>query len=98
MSKKEIIKFINTQVLPKKASKTWQAGDADGKELITIVQSWRRKNGFPEDMTATVTNGFLFINGTPAGRIANADTKAYGYSKKDISLEGRILARQEMEY
>lgn len=98
MSKKDIIQFINTQVLPKKASKTWQAGDADGKELMTIVQSWRRKNGFPEEMTAEVANGFLFINGTPAGRIASADTKAYKYSKKDVSLEGRILARQETEY
>ena len=63
-------------------------------EMIHIVESWRRANGFPQMLAVRVDDGFLFLNEAPVTRIA-AKLPRVAYSAGAAYWEGRILARQE---
>lgn len=89
MNRKQIIDFCNNQVFPL-VKYPWSV---DCWETVRTVERWRRGHGWPETMTARVENGFLFLNGSKAGRIAYYNAPAPAYSGPDY--EELILARQE---
>lgn len=65
-------------------------------EIAKVVSEWRRNHGYPKEMTATVVDGFLFINGIAAGRIAPKPLNP-AFSEGAYYWEGRILERQESD-
>lgn len=89
MNRKMIVDFCNREIFPQ--VRTFQKGDL--LETVKLVTDWRRKNGWPKEMTAKVDDGFLFINGSKVGRIAPKEPKA-AFSAAAYYWEGRILERQ----
>lgn len=86
MNRKEVIAFCNTAVFPAAAG----AAGLDPIETVRTVEKWRRKNGYPDTMTAEIENGFLFLNGSPAGRIAQK-TPGIEISEKAAYYEGKCI-------
>ena len=94
MDRKELIDFCNNEVFTKVSFP--ESLDMKCKEVLKLVQKWRRENSFPTVMIPTVSNNYLYINEKPVGRIAPAPAKAR-FSERADYYEGRILARQERE-
>ena len=92
MTRKQIIEFCNKEVFPEVQHPMAQFMDMI--EVIGMVTNWRRANGYPKTMHATVEDGFLWINENQVGRIAPKAPKL-PYSETAAYWEGRILARQE---
>lgn len=102
MNRKYILSVVNDQILPQ-INNRWSWGDiTPGKELIKIVQDYRRdciKAGTArkdDQIKATVINGFLYLDNKPITRIAPRDP-APAFDEYSYYIEGKILARQEME-
>ena len=94
MTRKDIIEFVRAEICPQVSlNKVGSIAffSFNFRETIALIESWRRKNNFPQHMTATVENGFLFINGKPAGRITAAPQHFY----ENDTYEEKILATQE---
>lgn len=67
-NRKKIITFCNEQIFP--YVKTWTGCKGELFDVVKTVEKFRRENGYPKEMTAKVVDGFLYINGLKAGRIA----------------------------
>lgn len=91
-NRKKIIDFCNEQIFPN--VKIWTGFKGEMMEVVQLVSKFRREHGFPENMTATVNDGFLYINNLPVGRIAPKAPKA-SWNAEAQYWEGCILARQE---
>ncbi len=92
-NRKKIIDFCIEQIFPN--VKTWTGFKGEMMEIVKMVSDFRRKNNFPENMTAKVNDGFLYINNISVGRIAPKMPRAYAYSARADYWEGRVLAQQE---
>ncbi len=95
MSRKDIIAFIQNDICPQiSLDKVGAVAffSFDFKAIIRLIERWRRHHNFPQHLTAQVDNGFLFINGSPAGRITAAPQTVY---PENDYYEGRILAMHE---
>lgn len=88
-SRKDIISFCNEEVFPLVKSGSLVVKSI---EAAKIVEKFRRENDFPKTMTPVISNGFLYINGKPAGRIGLMEPKV-NYSHRAAYYEGRILSR-----
>lgn len=95
-NRKEIINFCNKQVFP--FVETWTGLSGELWEVVNMVHIFRRKNGYPEEMSAVVDDGFLFINDLPVGRIAPKSPTGIYDTAAAAYWENRILARQERYY
>ena len=96
MNRKQIIDFCNTEIFPQVDVRAWAGNKEELWYVVYVVEGFRRENGFPEEMTAMVDDGFLYLNGKPVERIARAlNRPAYAWSEGAEYWEGRILARQE---
>ena len=100
MNRKDIIAVVNDQILPQ-INKVWSWRDiAPAKELVNIVQNYRRdciKAGTAkkdDHIKATVKNGFLYLDNKPITRIAPKDP-APAFNEITDYWENKILARQE---
>ena len=103
MNRKDIIAVVNDQILPQ-INSCWNWRDiAPAKELVKIVQNYRRdciKAGTAkkdDTIKATVKNGFLYLDDKPIKRIAPKDP-APVFDEVAYYWEGKILARQEKYY
>lgn len=94
MDRKALIDFCNNEVFTKVNFP--EAFYMNCKEVIKMVQAWRRENSFPAVMIPTVSNNYLYINNKPVGRIAPAKSRPC-FDEMAYYYEGRILARQERE-
>ena len=94
-NRKEVINFCNEQIFPN--VKNWLDFKGELWAVVEMVHKFRRENSFPEEMTARVDDGFLFINDLPVGRIAPR-TPRVAYNHGEAYWENRILARQETYY
>ena len=90
MNRKQIIEFCKEKVFPLVPFP--QASGMDCFEVVRMVGSWRAKNGWPDHMEARVDDGFLFINGTGAGRIAPKAPKVK-FCERAYYWEGKCLAK-----
>ena len=91
-NRKNTIAVINHAWSQVDLSVSWTLPKA--AEMIHIVEGWRRRSGYPQEVTARVEDGFLFLNDQPVERIA-AKLPRVAYSAEAAYWEGRILARQE---
>lgn len=89
MNRKQVIDFCNADIFPL-IKNPWIT---DCRETALTVERWRRAHGWPATMAAQVVNGFLFLNGSKAGRIAYYNTPRPAYNGPDY--EELILAEQE---
>lgn len=89
MNRKQIIDFCNNQIFPL-VKYPWSV---DCWETVRTVERWRRENNYPGNMETMLFNGFLYLNGSKAGRIAYYNRPQESYSGPDY--EELILARQE---
>lgn len=103
MNRRQIIDFINNDILPQ-INPCWTWSETiSAKELIKLVSDFRSaqiKAGIAridDKLTAKVTNGFLYINDKPIKRIAPLDPKP-AFNERSYYIEGHILARQEALY
>lgn len=103
MNRKQIIDFINNDILPQiNSAYTWQ-DITSGKELIKIVCDFRkdqikqRKAHINDTYKSKVIDGFLYINDIPVKRIAPKDPRP-AWNEAAYYYEGKILARQEAVY
>lgn len=92
MNRKQIIDFCNDSIFPHIGIK--ESFFVNCKEVIRIVTIWRRENNYPATMTASVDDGFLFLNQEPVARIAPKKPRT-AFNEEVYQAEGRILARQE---
>jgi hypothetical protein len=92
MNRKEMIQYVNENVLPQidcrytDKDTPWNA--------IRLIEKYRIDKPMNIEMVARVDDGFLFINDEPLGRIAMKAPKL-NLSNESLYWEGRILARQE---
>lgn len=94
MNRKQIIKYCNDNIFP---LCDWKALDYSGMmEAVRLVSRARIGMKPGEAMTASVNDGFLFLNGKPAGRIAPKAPRI-AFSERGYYYEGAILARAEQE-
>jgi hypothetical protein len=92
MNRKEMIQFVNENVLPQI---DWRYTDKDTPwKAIRLIERYRIGKPMNMKMVAKVDDGFLFINDEPLGRIAMKAPKL-NLSNESLYWEGRILARQE---
>ena len=96
-NRKAVIDFCNECIFPFVRIDQWTYRNGELWAVVEMVHKFRRENGFPEEMTARVDDGFLFINDIPVGRIA-PKTPRVAYNPAAAYWEGRILARQESYY
>lgn len=92
MNRKEKIDFINTAILPQ--MHYLQPLCVTPRELLTMIEKARVGRPIDQDMTARVDDGFLFINGAPAGRIAPRIPRVVVTEDAEY-WEGRCLAASE---
>jgi len=94
MNRKQLIDFVNSDILPQiDSSFTWR-DILPAKEIIKLVIDYRRdqiKAG-----SASVEDGFLYINHTPIKRITPKLPKM-PYDEQSYYIEGRILAAGEID-
>lgn len=102
MDRKFIISVVNDQILPQ-INNNWTWADiTPAKELIKIVQNYRSdciKTGtakINDEIKVTVKNGFLFLDNKPITRVAPKDPPP-AFNEYTYYIEGKILARQEIE-
>lgn len=100
MDRKYMIEVLNSQILPQVNSR-WSWSDmTPARDIIKMIQGYRRQQidtgtaRRGDTLTATVCDGFLYINGDPVGRIAPKDPRP-AFNEMAYYWEGRILARQE---
>lgn len=103
MNRKQIIDFINNEILPKVSNRwTWKE-ISSGKELIKMVSDYRSKQikagkaNINDKYIASIVDGYLYINNEPVGRIAPKDHRPQ-FDETSYYYEGKILARQEALY
>ena len=96
MDRRKIFDFINKKIYPQlELEIALMYGTMKPVEIAKVVSEWRRDHGYPKEMAATVVDGFLFINGIAAGRIAPKHPTP-AFSEGEYYWEGRILERQEV--
>jgi hypothetical protein len=92
MNRKEMIQFVNENVLPQI---DWRYTNKDTPwKTIRLIERYRIGKPMNIEMVARVDDGFLFINDEPLGRIAMKAPKL-NLSNESLYWEGKILARQE---
>lgn len=100
MNRKQMIAFINTEVLPGAEIADWEwlqyGTDIFGK-IVKAIERWRI--GKPADihMTAHIYDGVLWINDKPVKRVA-AKMPRETWSEGGYYWEGRCVARGETAY
>lgn len=92
MDRRKIFEFINKEIYPQIDALMY--GAMKPIEVAKLISEWRREHGWPQEMDATVDDGFLFINSIPVGRIEPKYPRP-GFSERAYYWEGRILERQE---
>lgn len=97
-NRKKIIDFCVADVFTQVDSIAWYGTKNELMEVVQMVAEFRRKNNYPETMTAKVDDGFLYINNKPVGRIARKLNNPSWMTEGADYWEGRILARQETIY
>lgn len=103
MNRKDIIKFINNDILPQiNKAYAWKDMFVSGKELIMLCIEFRRqqiKDGkarIDDKWSAKVIDGYLYINNTPIDRIAPKDPRP-AFNEYSYYIEGKILALSEID-
>ena len=99
MNRKEMINFINTEILPTAEIDfyDWKySGRQIIADMINAISKWRIGKPANVEMSARVIDGVLYINGESVKRVAAKLPRWDSMSAPDY--EGRILARQESEY
>ena len=96
MTRADVYKLIDA--IYRQMNHRWNAEKP--AEIFKIIMKWRRENGFPQSVSATVSNGCLYLNGEYIERIAYyVDyTPRHGTRDNDAAAdyyEELILARQE---
>lgn len=94
MNRKEIINFCNEKIFTQCNSALL---DAHGmRDAVKLVQKWRIGKSKNVVMTPCVVDGFLYMNGTPCGRITPKEPRP-AFSEYSYYIEGRILSRAERD-
>lgn len=102
MNRKQIIDFVNNNILTQIDNRFTWCDILPAKEIIKLVIDYRRDqikagNARVDDiLTASVDDGFLYINHTPIKRIAPKLPKM-PYDEQSYYIEGRILAAGEID-
>ncbi len=102
MNRKQLIDFVNNDILPQIDSSFIWRDILPAKEIIKLVIDYRRKQikagsaRIDDILTARVDDGFLYINDTPIKRIAPKLPKM-PYDEQSYYIEGRILAAGEID-
>jgi len=96
MTKAQIYQLIDKAY--RQMSLEWKPGKP--KEIFEIIQRWRRKNNFPQEIEVNVSYGCLYLNGEFVERIAYYSDYIPRYGKRENDeaadyYEELILARQE---
>ena len=92
MNRKQLIDFVNKEITPQISAEAFWTFDI--MNTCKVISRWRKGRPAAVTMAATVDDGFLYINGTPAGRIA-ARAPRVTVSSGAAYWEGRILEKQE---
>ena len=88
MNRQQIKEIIAKEIFPQISIHA--QGVMDWREIMKIIIDWRRQNGFPAVMVATVDDGFLSLNGYPVERIAGKLPKMQ-ISKLAAYYEGKCI-------
>ena len=90
MNRKEMIRFINTEICPQIDFRL----DIDFGDCIKMIERYRIGKPINIKMEAIVNDGFLYINSEPLGRIApklpKVECSEWGYY-----LEGRCIRDED---
>jgi len=106
MNRHDIIEFVRRDICPQISLGKVGATAFFSfrfKDTVLMIESWRRHHNFPQHLTAKVEDGFLFINGEPAGRIIAVPHLIAGGMYASPAVDGpdhenMILAAQESDY
>jgi hypothetical protein len=99
MNRKQMIDFINDEILPQcKNNDYWFSfGREMMKDIIRKISNYRIGKNINMEMKADVIDGVLYINNDCLGRI-EPKTPKKPFDEISYNIEGRILARQERFY
>lgn len=100
MNRKQMIDFINTEVLPGAEIADWEwmkYGTEIVGKIIKAIERWRIGKPANIHMVAHIYDGVLWINDKPIKRVA-AKLPRETWSKGGYYWEGRCIAKGETEY
>lgn len=98
--RRKVVAFINEEILPQVSFDQWLHVPGEVRDIIHLVERYRKDHGYPQELKAVVKNGLLFLNGDPVERIALMEGfgRRNTYTDAAYHYEGRILARGESDY